>query len=162
MRKNTENTPLPKEGDKKATPHDRGRSKVKLETLEKKVGTLLDSMEKHVERTKALDNRLNHLMVKFSKMVKYFNETTKLCSDTATLTDNHDDRLKMVEDLLKSVMLRVEEHNDTIALLKRAPSHGSSVVAPMRIKVKEPEPFDGTRNTKLLGIFCWDVEQHLD
>jgi len=33
---------------------------------------------------------------------------------------------------------------------------------PMRIKIKEPEPYDDTRNTKLLDNFCWDSEQYLD
>jgi hypothetical protein len=33
---------------------------------------------------------------------------------------------------------------------------------PMRIKIKEPEPYDGTCNAKLLGNFCWDIEQYLE
>jgi hypothetical protein len=33
---------------------------------------------------------------------------------------------------------------------------------PMRIKIKEPEPYDGTHNAKLLGNFCWDIEQYLE
>jgi hypothetical protein len=36
------------------------------------------------------------------------------------------------------------------------------VIMPMRIKIKEPEPYDGTHNAKLLGNFCWDIEQYLE
>ena len=39
-------------------------------------------------------------------------------------------------------------------------SRGST--APVKIKIKEPDAYDGTRDAKLLGNFCWDVEQYLD
>ena len=39
-------------------------------------------------------------------------------------------------------------------------SSGSS--APMRIKIKEPNTYDGTCDAKLLGNFYWDAEQYLD
>jgi hypothetical protein len=28
--------------------------------------------------------------------------------------------------------------------------------------MKEPEPYDGTQNAKMLGNFCWDMEQYLE
>jgi hypothetical protein len=33
---------------------------------------------------------------------------------------------------------------------------------PMRIKIKELEPYDGTLNAKLLGNFCWGIELYLE
>lgn len=110
----------------------------------------------------ALYKHLTHLTVKFAEMVQNCNEAKKLCLDTAALIDIHDNRLKVVEDLLESVMLRVEDQNDTISMLNQTAAHSSSLAAPMRIKVKESEPFDGTRDDKLLGNFCWDVEKYLD
>jgi hypothetical protein len=32
----------------------------------------------------------------------------------------------------------------------------------MRIKIKEPKPYDGTHNAKFLGNFCWDIEKYLE
>lgn len=32
----------------------------------------------------------------------------------------------------------------------------------MRIKIKEPDPFDGTHNNKLFGNLYWDIEQYLE
>jgi hypothetical protein len=82
---------------------------------------------------------------------------------TDTLTDDIQDRLKAAEDALASVTQKLKDQDDTITLLKQALANGqSSVVMPMRIKIKEPEPYDGTHNAKLLGNFCWDIEQYLE
>ena len=32
----------------------------------------------------------------------------------------------------------------------------------MKIRIKELDAYDGTRDAKLLGNFCWDVEKYLD
>jgi len=32
----------------------------------------------------------------------------------------------------------------------------------MWIKIKEPEPYDDTHNSKWLGIFFWHIKQYLD
>lgn len=32
----------------------------------------------------------------------------------------------------------------------------------MKIIIKEPDAYDNTQDAKLLGNFCWDIEQYLD
>lgn len=32
----------------------------------------------------------------------------------------------------------------------------------MRVKIKKPKLYDGTRNAKMLGNFYWNLEQYLD
>jgi hypothetical protein len=93
-----------------------------------------------------------------------FNEVIRECQETAnvitdTLTNDIQDRLKAAEDALASVTQKLKDQDDTITLLKQAlANRQSSIVMSMRIKIKEPEPYDDTHNAKLLGKFCWDIE----
>jgi predicted nuclease with TOPRIM domain len=93
------------------------------------------------------------------KMKHGFNEVIQECQElhnvmTDTLTNDIQDRLKAVEDALASVTQKLKDQDDTITLLKQALANGqSSFVMPMRIKIKEPEPYDGTHNAKLLETF---------
>lgn len=55
----------------------------------------------------------------------------------------------------------LDNENDEITVLKNAVRHnlGGGV---SHVKLKELESYDGTRSTKTLGNFLWDMEQYLE
>jgi hypothetical protein len=75
---------------------------------------------------------------------------------------NVDGRPKVVEDLLKFVVGKVRDQENIVNLLNRNIVSGNISSTHMRIKVKEPKPYDGTRDAKLIGNLCWDMEQYLE
>jgi len=48
-------------------------------------------------------------------------------------------------------------------VLKKALVNGKIVfIIMMRMKIKEPKPYNGTHNAKLLGNLCWVTEEYLE
>jgi len=112
--------------------------------------------------------KVDQMETEIGKMKHGFNEVVWECQTTAyviidTLTNDIHDRLKAAKDTLIVVTQRLKDQYDTITLLKRAlDNRHSSVVMSMRIKIKEPDPYDSTCNANFLGNFCWDIEQCLE
>lgn len=55
----------------------------------------------------------------------------------------------------------LDNARDEIAVLKKAIRHnlGGGM---SHVKVKEPEPYDGTISAETLGNFLWDMKQYLE
>jgi len=57
------------------------------------------------------------------------------------------------------VTQRLKDQDNTITLLKQSLANGKiSAIMPMRIKIKELEPYDKTHNANFLGNFYLDIE----
>jgi hypothetical protein len=67
-----------------------------------------------------------------------------LISDMTTLSKELEKRLTIVKVLVKFVVVKVQDHNGTINMLKRVISHISSSTNLMKINMKKPKPYNNT------------------
>lgn len=74
----------------------------------------------------SLDERLIEVTRTYDDTVVMCCEATVLCSYTIALVVDVEDQLKVVCDLLKYVVVKVENQEETINLLKKDVSWGSS------------------------------------
>jgi len=103
-----------------------------------------------------------------SKMREELKELRTQHEYTDLMSTQLEVRVKEVEEardqgLAEIVGLRksLDEARDEITMLKKVVRHNSSGGVP-HVKVKELEFYDGTRSTKTLGNFLWDMEQYLE
>ena len=135
--------------------------KYRVIILEKTIEKMKNTMFQHGEKVDQMVTAIGRMKHGFNRVILEFQAISKVIIDT--LTDKIHDRLKETQDTLVEITYKLKDQDATITLLKRALANGQkSIVILMRIKIKEPEPYDKTHNTKLLGNFNWVIEQYLE
>lgn len=140
------------------TPKVRG-TKTHLNAFDSSSKSVVDALAQKGERCEGIDGRLRHVEDFINDNLGEFRGSADLLSDTATLVISMEDRLKGYEVELKYVLVTLTNLQDTVTLLKQVVAQGGSCsTALVKIRIKEPDAYDGTRDAKLLGNFCWNVE----
>lgn len=129
--------------------------------LVKTIQQIKDAMCQHGEK-------VDQMEVEMGKMKNGFNEVIQECNKivyvmTNTLTNNIQYGINLAQETLATIILRLNDQLDTIIVLKKDLVNGKSVfIIMMRMKIKEPKPYNGTHNAKLLGNLCWVIEEYLE
>jgi len=139
----------------------KAKGKRRLAAIEANMGQFSEALYAHGEKAAAMRDEMDRMRKAFNEAVEECKEATDVLH--AAVQQDTVDRVKKLEEVVEQLQLRIKDQDDTIAVLKRALANsGGNGGTTMKIRMKEPQPFDGTRDSKLLGNFCWDVEQYLD
>ena len=132
------------DSDNDQMPKVRG-TKSRLSALERTSRQMTDALAHQGERCEAIDGRLRHVEEFVNETLGEFRGSAELLSDTTTLLTDMEEWLNGYKDKLKNVVAILTDLQDTVALLKQAVAQGGSgSTTPVKIKIKEPDAYDGT------------------
>ena len=117
---------------------------VKVENMEISFEEKLDELRMQNDEVKTQNEYTEFRCAQFEQRIKEVEEP-------------RDQSLAKIENLEKTL----EDTKNELVVVKKAVGHNSGGGVP-RVKVKEPESYDGTRKAAILGNFLWDIEQYLE
>ena len=133
-----------------------------MEKRERELMSLYEEIEGLREKNMRLENDVAAWKAELDTVATRSVYTEWQLGEVTKRLDEKDLSCDRLVDELSKALTRIQDMESEMVLVKRAMGQGSSGGSVPVIKAKEPDSYDGARNSKTLGNFLWDMEQYLD